>query len=213
MSTVEDLNWSHHATPPQSHQNQTISNKQYPKTLPENVFLNASFLLHFQRFKEQFHIPPPPGVEPGNLNFKQTQAGDRGGWRRWVRAHKEDQKSETKAEAPGGGGRSPGEKARPNLCGGPLNSPAWPWQPGSRCLLKGWGQGSNLTSRATLCLCQWTSIFGDRFPGAVTGLQTLTGVYCEKTVYTSDCILWEGAILGSFVGACTEIPGWQAHDF
>lgn len=114
---------------------------------------------------------------------------------------------------PGGGGRSPGEKARPNLCGGPLNSPAWPWQPGSRCLLKGWRQGSNPTSRATLCLCQWTSIFGDRFPGAVTGLQTLTGVYCEKTVYTSDCILWEGAILGSFVGACTEIPGWQAHDF
>lgn len=85
-----------------------IKTKQYPKSIPGECFLNASFLLHFRRFKEQFHIFFP-GVGPGNLNFKQSQAGDKGGWRRWVRAHKEDQKSETKAEAPGGGGRSPGE--------------------------------------------------------------------------------------------------------
>lgn len=122
MSTVEDFNWSYHATLPN-----VIKTKQYPKSIPGEFFFFKMQVSCCTSGDSKSNFTFFPGVWPGNLNFKQTQAGDRGGWRRWVRAHKEDHKSETKAEAPGGGGRSPGESARPNLCGGPLDSPAWPW--------------------------------------------------------------------------------------
>lgn len=46
------------------------------------------------------------------------------------------------------------------------------------------GVPPNLTSRTTLSLCQWTSIFGDRSPGAVTGLQTLTQECTVKRLLT-----------------------------
>lgn len=96
-----------------------------------------------------------------------------------MRAHEEVQKSETKAEASG-------ENRQDLISAEGLSTP----QPGPGSLVR-----CNLTSRATLSLCQWTSIFGDRSPRAVTGLRTLTGMYREKTPYTSDCTWCKGQSL------------------
>lgn len=97
---------------------------------------------------------------------------------------KEDKKSRNQGSRPQVEVAAPLESREDLISAEGLSTP----QPGPGSLARcahwrdGDRKGSNLISRATLCLHFWRLL-----PKAATSLQTLTGEYCEKTADTSGC--------------------------